>query len=142
MWTPFVHLYSHLNFARYFFIFVHYFCFKGKSYDSQCYKICPRSQAQKWWHEASNLVILIPRSMFPPLHLDCLFFLGNIFVSDLYELTKVLFIKFVLHTGLKASMNVTDGRRKIRRKRFLLKVEFTQKVELRLESWNLASRSN
>lgn len=57
--------------------------------------------------------------MFPPLYLDCLSFLGNIFVNDLYELTEMLLIKFVLHTELEVSTNVTDDRRKIIRKSFL-----------------------
>lgn len=58
--------------------------------------------------------------MFFPLYLDCLSFLWNICVSDLYEVMEVSLIKFVLHTGLEVSTNVTNDRLKIWRKKTFL----------------------
>lgn len=109
IWTPSVHLYSYLQLMRYFHIFSHYLYFRQKGYDSQCYTFYPRPQAQKLWHQASNLVILIPRSMSFSVYIDCLSFFGNICISDLYEVTEV-FIKFVLHTELRVSTNGANDR--------------------------------
>ena len=64
--------------------------------------------------------------MFFPLYLDCLSFLGNIYISDLYEVMEVLLIKFVLHTELQVSANVTNDRIKIWRKKTFL----TEKLNL------------
>lgn len=64
--------------------------------------------------------------MFFPPYSDGLSFLGNIYISDLYEVMEVLLIKFVLHTELQVSTNVTNDRIKIWRKKTFL----TEKLNL------------
>lgn len=64
--------------------------------------------------------------MFFPPYLDGLSFLGNIYISDLYEVMEMLLIKFVLHTELQVSTNVTNDRIKIWRKKTFL----TEKLNL------------
>ena len=101
VWTPSVHLYSRLQLVRYFLFFLILSLFRRKRLCLTMLYILSKG---------TNLVILIPRSIFFSVYIDCLSFFGNICISDLYEVTEVLLIKFVLHTELQVSTNVTNDR--------------------------------
>ena len=109
MWTPSVHLYSHLQLMRYFPFFLTLSLFQRKRLWLTMLYILSKVTSSEIM-ALSLTPSYFDSKIYVLFCLHRLSFFGNICISDLYEVTEVLLIKFALHTELQVSTNVTNDR--------------------------------
>ena len=117
IWTPSVHLYSHLQSMRYFHIFFTLSLFQRKRLWLTTLYILSKitsseimASSLKPSYFDSKIYVLLGLHRLP-------LFLWKICIHDLYEVTEVLLIKFVVHTEWQVSTNVTNDRIHILKKK-------------------------